>query len=264
MEPGYHPADDQRPGDPVQHIFRQPWDRHHYLYVIGPRGTDPPDGEAEPPAKGDDRLATQTQRGAGALRQGQTKDLPRDNEDLSRGGGKPHWMSRPHIRPVPRLDRSLSDDPSDGAIHTRQSGWAFSTPLLMAPSGAPCNPPGCLIPVARPGGTGQLTVPNRSAGVGWRFHVGYAEDDDHAVRRLPAGVHKPNDAVDDAYYVRVLHHVVPKWAGPVLGGVQYGGHSDSRIRYGLGAHNVTDLTSSNTGAAAGPCTRGRRGGDNRR
>ena len=70
---------------------------------------------------------------------------------------------------------------------------------------------------------------------GGRVYVAHAEDDHHAGSGPKASVHKPNDAMDDAADVRVLHNHVPQRFGTLLGGFKRGWDSDTGLCDGLGA-----------------------------
>ena len=53
----------------------------------------------------------------------------------------------------------------------------------------------------------------RTASSGWCLDVPPAEDDDEPNYRPTPATDQPDDAVDDADYVRCIHMAVPRWFG---------------------------------------------------
>ena len=139
------------------------------------------------------------------------------------------------VHTIPYLDRALPVRPPDATLNAGEPGRSIQAPVLVAASSAPGHSAGQRFPVAGPGRTGRYTPPSRPGG--W-LHVSHAEDDHHAVGGPQAGVHKPYDAMDDALDVRILHHDVSEWAGPILDNLQHSWCSDSRFRYRVGAAGV--------------------------
>ena len=101
--------------------------------------------------------------------------------------------------------------------------------------------------------------PYRPAASGRRVDVADAEDDDDAVRERYSGIDQPDDAVDDAGDVWVLHTELPERAGAVLDRLQHHRSGDTGIRHRLGT--AAEIDSGNSSKRCDPGSRRRaRGG----
>ena len=261
MECGHHRTDDQQPGAAVQHLLQQLWAEHHHLHPDHPRHHDPSDGEAEPPDKGDVRTSAKAQGDTGAPLEGPLATLSGDHEGLQGAGCEPARVPGPHVHPVSHLDRALPGGDPDASLSARESDRTVKAPLLLAPAGAPCDPPRQLLPVAGPRGQGPHS--NRVASSGRRFHVAHAEDDHDAERRPQAGIDQPNDALDDAADVWILHYDLPQWSCPVLDSIQRGRGGNPGFRHRLGASPVPGLVLASQGAGRRCCIGVIGGGDDK-
>lgn len=147
-------------------------------------------------------------------------------------------MPWPALHPVSHLDRAVLGDQQDGPCAAREPGGALKVPLSLASSRERSNSPQQLVSVDKgPGATGPGPVGRAApADSSRRVHVLDAEDDGHAVRGPEAGLDQPDDAVDDAYIVRLFHASVFQRPGHLLGGLQYRWYDHSGVRHWLEPH----------------------------
>ena len=68
--------------------------------------------------------------------------------------------------------------------------------------------------------------------------MGHAEDDHNAIGGRPSGIDEPDDAVDDAADVRILHAELLQRPGGLLGDIERYRCGDSGVHNGVGPAEV--------------------------
>ena len=252
-----HRADDQQPGVAIRRLLPQLRHHHRGLHDTDPGGHVPVDCEAESCAKGHDDAPAEAQRDPGEVRRRQGAPGIRDHEGVQVGRGKPYWVLGSDDYPVPYLDRALPVDTSDSPIDSRELGRALRSPVHMGPVGARGRPVKQLVPVVGSGRPGPILA----SGPCGRVDVHHAEDDDDAQRRPEAAVDQPDDALDDAGDVRILHDDLPQRAGGLLDCFQRRRRGDAGLHNRLGSLEVPKPAKAPGRDRSGPRNRFYSGGD---
>ena len=214
-------ADDQQPCAALPAVVQQLRPQHHRLHGPDSPRNDPPDGTPNPPDEENAGHPTEAEGYTGQV-QGQegrrsSRHVVRDDGPLQDRGRKPGRLSWSDDYPDADLDRLLPGDSPHDAINTRRPGKSLRPVLWLEP--------GCFFsPVrqsvhryfaSRPCLCCGPAVELRTACSCWRFDV-YSAEDDHEPNIGPTTeIDQPDDAVDDADYVRCLHVAVPGRVGRV-------------------------------------------------
>ena len=237
MEPGNHPADDQRLGIVVQPVFQQLRHRRDCIHAGRQNDNDPVDDQTEPSDQVDGRPSAADEGDPGKAQERPATSLPRDNAPIQRPWRQSSGLPRSDVHTIPNMDRSLPGHPANGAFQPREPRWVVSASVWMDSAGAQGSADRQLVPLDGLGETRPIAV--HHANSGWRVDVHNAEDVEHARGGRPAGVDESYDVVDDAFDVRLLHAEFSERARGVLGSFERDWGGDSRVHHRVGSSEIS-------------------------
>ncbi len=185
-------------------MLRQHGHRHHLVHRHRSAGDAAADHQATAADEGHDGPAAADEGNPGALQQGPSAGVPRDDAAVPGGRCQPGGLSRAAGYPDAHTVRSLPGADTDGVFASRPPGVAVGEVLRVDTGVSHLHRRAAERCVPVDGSFGTRPNERGRAGAGFRFDVAPAEDDDDAVDG-PTPVDQPDDdAVADAADDRLL------------------------------------------------------------